>query len=290
MDVSKQDYMIPYINCTTTALVAKYYGVSEATINRKCIVYKEELDKAGIMTITAKEFEGLFPEGARYTREADRGVVYYGFENGMTVRVSTVRNHIFTAEAMEYMGELLKIRKRKAVKEVKENKDIVPKVRVPAPKFRDVEEKRLCLGLAKAFASGDTLKVLNAALDLDNYRIETIDALTRENERLSDTADKRLPWTDRAAANRTVKAIAAVLEQNQSDIWNKVYFKLTMDYKLPLESRHKMPLIDAVEGSEWPLVYQAISEVCHEKCLDTKRIFEKAGINVNGLMLKEELR
>lgn len=292
MEQIKEDMMIPYIGCMTGRMLAKYYNVSPTTVQNRYAYHKETFDKLGVMSISSKEFEELLPQNAEFTKSPDRCMVNYRFGNGFTLSLHTNKNQIYTKEAAEYMSEVIKPMSRGGARPrpKKDNDAVVPSSKVSAPQFSDSEEKKLCLSLAKAFATGDTLKVLNAALDLDTYRICKISDLTAENEKLKSASENRLSWTERSSASKIVKVLAEILEMKQVDVWNKIYYRLTMNYHLPLEERHKLPLIDAVERSEWSLVYQAISEVCMEKYLDMQRIFEKAGVNTAGLKLviKEE--
>lgn len=292
MEQIKEDMMIPYIGCMTGRMLAKYYNVSPATVSNRYSYHKETFDKLGVMNISSKEFEGLLPRDAKFTKSPDRCMVNYRFGNGFTLSLHTNKNQIFTKEAAEYMSEVIKPMPRGGARphKKKDNTTVRQTSKRSIPQFSDPEEKKLCLSLAKAFASGDTLKVLNAALALDTYRIDKISDLTMENEKLKSVADDRLSWTERSSASKIVKTLAEILELKQSEVWNKIYYRLTMEYHLPLEERHKLPLIDAVERSEWSLVYQAISDVCMEKYLDMQRIFEKAGVNTAGLkpVFKEE--
>ena len=303
--------MIPYIDCATTAMVAKRFGVPETNIYNKCKTYKKELENMGAMVVSISEFEDLLPSDAEYVRKGNRGNTDFRFPDGTVVKISNAGSHIFPRKAVEYIGSLMNTQKKREPKRVAEQQPVTEQQPVAeqqsaenrtakkqrsqtrsarAPKFRNTEEKKLCLSLAKAFATGDTMKVLNAALDLDTFRIGMIEELTDANRRILKSADRRIPWTSRASATRIIKVISEVLEQPQKDVMQKLICKLVMEYKLPLESRGVLPLIDAVEGSEWHLVYQAISELCRDKCLDIKRIFEKAEINTAGLSLtiKEE--
>lgn len=297
--------MIPYIDCATTAMVAKRFGVPETDIYYKCRLYKKELENMGAMVVSISEFEDLLPSDAEYVRKGNRGNTDFRFPDGTVVKISNAGSHIFPRKAVDYIGSLMNTQKKREPKRVTEQQPVAEQqpteIRTAekqhsqtrsarVPKFRNTEEKKLCLSLAKAFASGDTMKVLNAALDLDTFRIGMIEELTDANRRILKSADRRIPWTSRASATRIIKVISEVLEQPQKDVMQKLICKLVMEYKLPLESRGVLPLIDAVEGSEWHLVYQAISELCRDKCLDIKRIFEKAEINTAGLSLtiKEE--
>lgn len=286
--------MIPYIECMTTSMVADYYGIPKSVVKNRYAQHKEEFDKIGVMTINSKEFEELLPKNAEYVKTPDRCMVNYKFGNGLTVSLHTNKNQVFTKEAVEYMKSVLqpstrggiRHREKKVVEDNNIAEDTKEKDGVTKPKkndFHSSEEQRLCLSLAKAYATGDTMKVLNAALALDTYRIKVIDELREENNRLAEESDKRISWTERRSAPRIVKILSEILEQRQNDIWNSIYCKLTINYHLPLEERRKLPLIDAVERSEWFLVYQAIIEVCEDRYLDVRRVFDKAEINTAGL-------
>lgn len=278
---------IPYM---TTSMIADYCGVSKDTIKRRYIAYKEEFDKLGVMILKPFEFEKLLPHGMDYKKSADRCMVIFRFENGTVIPMSTNKNLVFPLDAAERMKSVVHEYTIGGIRhKEKKDKDVVKVIpdKIDTSKntkdFRDAEEQKLCLNLAKAYSSGDTLKVLNAALTLDTYRIKVIDELRQENNRLSEGADRRVLWTERQSASRVVKILSEILGQRQNDIWNSIYCKLTINYHLPLEERHKLPLIDAVERSEWFLVYQAIIEVCEDKYLDVRRVFDKAEINTAGL-------
>lgn len=285
MEQIKEEAMIPYLDCMTVPMMAKYYNVSPATVHNRYAYHKATFDKLGVMNISPKEFEELLPDDAKFIKSPERHIINYRFENGFALSLHTGWNQIFTKEAVEYMEEVIKPMPRGGARphKKKENNIVAPAAKTAAPKFRDPEEKKLCFNLAKAYASGDTMKVLNAALALDTYRIETIDELQKTNADLMKNSDKRILWTERPSVSKIVKILTDILEKKQTDIWNSIYYKLTVNYHLPLESRNKLPLIEAVERSEWFLVYQAISELCDEKCLDMTRLFDKAGINTSGL-------
>lgn len=279
--IIKENMAIPYIDCMTASMVADYYGVSKATIKNRYAAHREEFDKFGVMTINSKEFEELLPKNAEYTRAANRCMVDYKFETGMTVSLSTNKNLVFTREAAEYMEEVLEPQRKGSPEHI--SKSPSSEANKEKVNFRDADEKKLCLYLAKAFSSGDTFKVLNAALKLDTYRIAKIAELSKENEQLKSEVSNRIAWTERASASRVVKVLTEILECKQNDLWNSIYYKLTVSYHLPLEERRKLPLIDAVENSEWHYVYRAIVDICREKYLDIYRIFNKAEVNITGL-------
>ena len=275
---------IPYIDCMTSQMVADYYGIPKSVVKSRYAKHKEEFDKFGVMTINTKEFEDLLPKDADYTKTPDRCMVNYKFGNGFTVSLHTNKNQIFTKEAAEYMSEVIAPMPRGGARPKKEKAEECETASASKKEsFRSSEEQKLCLSLAKAYATGDTMKVLNAALALDTYRIKVIDELREENNRLAEESDNRISWTERRSASKIVKTLSEILEQRQNDIWNSIYCKLTINYHLPLEERHKLPLIDAVERSEWFLVYQAIIEVCEDRYLDVRRVFDKAEINTAGL-------
>ncbi len=278
-----QEAMIPYIKCMTGSMVADYYGVPKSLVKNRYATHKEEFDKFGVMTINTDEFENLLPKDADYTKKPDRCMINYKFGNGFTVSLHTNKNQIFTKEAAEYMREVIEPMPRGGARPKKEKPEEHEHTVTKNESFRSREEQKLCLGLAKAYATGDTMKVLNAALALDTYRIKVIDELREENNRLAEESDNRISWTERRSASKIVKILSEILEQRQNDIWNSIYCKLTINYHLPLEERNKLPLIDAVERSEWFLVYQAIIEVCEDRYLDVRRVFDKAEINTTGL-------
>lgn len=279
----KQEATIPYIGCMTSQMVADYYGVPKSVVKSRYATHKEEFDKFGVMTINTKEFEDLLPKDADYTKAPDRCMVNYKFGNGFTVSLHTNKNQIFTKEAAEYMREFIVPMSKDDARPKREKPEECEHTVAKKECFRSSEEQKLCLSLAKAYATGDTMKVLNAALALDTYRIKVIDELREENNRLAEESDSRISWTERRSASKIVKILSEILEQRQNDIWNSIYCKLTINYHLPLEERHKLPLIDAVERSEWFLVYQAIIEVCEDRYLDVRRVFDKAEINTAGL-------
>lgn len=276
--------LIPYINCMTTKMVADFYGVSTGRISIIYKDHKKELDDLGTKVIPGRMLESLLPGYAVFHKTYNNSAALYEFSNGVKVSVCANKNTIFPKAAVERINEFLVGRGRK-----KQSKELKPEIiseQTSESKeiiFESDEEKNLCLELAKAFSSGDTLKVLNAALNLDMYRIKSIEALKSENKSLSDKIDSMVGWNERASISKIVKALADILETPQKDVWNKLYIKLTMSHKLPLEERKKFPLINAVESKEWPIVYKAINDICTDKYLDAKRVFEKAGVDIAGL-------
>lgn len=274
---------IPYIECSTVSMVAQYYGVSKTLIRDRYRSNKDELDKRGVMIISSKELEELFPEKAVYRKKSDRCMVTFEFENGQNIPIHVSKNWIFTKEAANYIGTVLTPHTRGRAKH-KTNPEEQVIVKKTATQFRTNDEKRLCVNLAKAFASGDTLKLISAALDLDNYRLEQITELKNKVSDSEQSANN-IPWTSRTSVSKVVKIISDVINVNKNDLMNKIYYKLIYELGVPLEDRNIMPLIDAVKDNEWPLVYQAISDICGESLLDIDQVFKKSGVNVTGLSL-----
>ena len=275
---------IPYLDCSTVTMIAQYYGVPKTLIRDRYHTHKEELDKRGVMVVNPKELEDLLPSAANYQKKADRCIVTYKFDNGQDVPIHVSKNWIFTKEAAEYMGTILTPQTKRKPRQ-KDNTESTPVTRKVSSKFRSEEEKMLCIKLAKAFASGDTLKLISAALDLDSYRLEQITELSDKLEESAQHSGTGIPWTSRASVPKIVKTISDAVNVNKNELMNKIYYKLTQDYMLPLEERRIMPLIDAVKDSEWHIVYQTIAEICEERMLDIRQVFRKAGVNAAGLSL-----
>lgn len=274
---------IPYIDCATTNMVAKYYGVTKETVNNRYRTHRAELDKKGVMTISSKELEDLLPVGTKFVKTTNRCMNDYYFNNGQHILFHVAHNQIFTREAVAYIGDILlnPVKGRK--------KSIVPtenavEENLTKSSFKSIEEKKLCINLAKAFASGDTMKVLAAALNLDTYRIECISNLKKDNEDLV-KSNSLTPWTERSSINKIAKTLSDVMEWKPKDVYDKIYYKIIQQYHIPLEERGVSPLIAAVKDSEWPLVYQAITEICEDKCLDIRQVFRRSGVNANGLSI-----
>lgn len=278
---------IPYIDCSTLSMVANYYGVPKTTIKGRYAMYRDELDKVGVMTVSAKEVEGLFPATAVFKKRPGRGIVSYNFEDGQSVSLSCNKNWLFTKEAVDYIGTTLASRPKPGRKKKCETSDVkkMSVAKKSSTKFRSEEEKKLCINLAKAFASGDTLKLISAALDLDSYRLEQISDLSDKVKNSVSDDDTEIPWTSRVAFTKIMRTISDAVNVGKSDLVNKVYYKLIHEYKIPLEERKIMPLIDAVKDSEWHMIYQAISDICSEHLLDIRQVFKKSGINDYGLSL-----
>lgn len=274
---------IPYIDCSTVGMVADYYGVPKTMIRDRYHTHKNELDKKGVMVVSPKELEDLLPNKANYRKTTHRCVVTYSFDNGQDVSIHVAKNWVFTKDAVDYMGTILPPGKRGKGKQPRSGENKVAVVKKSSVKFHTEEEKTLCLKLAKAFASGDTIKLLTAALDLDLYRIGHIAELSGKSSETAETSDKFMPWTNRASANKIVSTISSAVNTDKTTIWNRIYFKLIHEYKLPLEERRVMPLIDAVENREWHLFYQALVSVCEENLLDIRQVLKRAGINAKGL-------
>lgn len=276
---------IPYIDCSTIAMVADYYGVPRTTIKGRYEAHRDALDRIGVMTVSAKEVEELFPTTAVYKKTPDRCMVNYNFEGGQTVSLHVAKNNLFTKEAVDYIGTILKPysnRSKKKKSDVSNEDSPTPKNKKTG-KFRSKEEQKLCINLAKAFASGDAIKLIDAALNLDVYRREQLSELT---QRLSDSTQESevdIPWTKRASANKVVRVISDAVNISKTELFNKIYFKLIYDYKLTLEERKIMPLINAIKDDEWYLFYQAVVSICTERLLDVRQVFRKARINTTGL-------
>lgn len=278
---------IPYIDCATISMVADYYGVPKALIKGRYEAHKTELDKVGVMTISAKEVEGLFPSDAEFRKTPDRCMINYNFNNGFTVALHTRCNSLFTKEAVDYIGTILTPQPRGGARRKKQieapiDSETAPTIRKTPTKFRSDEEKKLCINLAKAFASGDKLKLLSAAVDLDTYRLEQIAELTDKPKNDEET---NMLWTSRTSFNKIIKTISEAVNAEKAEIQNRIYYKMIHDYKIPLEERRVMPLIDAVKDSEWHYAYQAIAEVCAEQLLDIRQVFKKSKVNAAGLSI-----
>lgn len=290
MNETQSIELIPYIGYATTEMIAEHYGISRCIIANRYKSHQRDFDSLGIKNMSASEFEAQLPPDIHYTRTPDRCIVHYEFDNGCKFSLHTNNNRFFSQDAIEYLSMLLEERpvrhkSHKASVHPREQEPSSPQNEQPDQSTDLVNADELCNKLAKAFMSGDTMKVLMAALDLDNYRISQLDQMRSEKEELKQVMNQYLPWTERSSAHKIVKTLSDCLDSKQNDIWNKIYYKLTCEYHLPLEERRILPLFNALSTREWHYFYRAVSEICAEKCIDENKLYAKAEVNTNGLIV-----
>lgn len=281
------ELVIPHTPYIPAIKLAEFLGVDKRSLLHKYNEHKEMFK--GVKDLRAKNIEDMIPMGVGFTKEYNHVTPVYRFGNGYEIMLSTNKNIMFTKPDAAIMCDIIHKYTKKGTKKVEPVSEPASENYIPdppvisEPTFESDDEKLLCLNLAKAYASGDTMKLLNAALNIDRFRQMQIKSLKQENKSLKKELDNAIGWNERASVSRIIKTLSSIMKENQKDIYSSIYYKLTTEYKLPLEERGKYPLINGVKQEEWPLVYKAISVFCSDRYLDTKRIFDAAGVDTLGL-------
>lgn len=287
VNITTKPILIPSINMATINMLCMQYDIPYATLQNRINYYKDEFENEFITPKSKAEFEALFPETTQFVWNKNTdGSFGYMFTNAAYASIKFGRTKLYSEKAV---NDILRHvnedgRKRNRPQNRPKSTQSVENVKATSKiQFDSEEEETLCLNLAKAYASGELMNVISAAMALDEYRKVTINGL---KEKLHESEKTNLiPWTNRSTAKRLVNRLSEICGERPVRIWETIYYRIVHEYNIPLENRNKRPLINGLKDEEWSIFYQAFIDICKDRYMDAERIIRVSGIDIRGLML-----
>ena len=310
LDKVKQLFLIPKMECMTIRQVADYFEVDYNTVKLCYQRNESEIESDGVTIRTPQNFKEIF-KGTSCTfknLEQKNGKLIVTLENNITLEIPNRGIRVFSKRAVLRIAMLL--RDSEIAKEVRTQ--LLNTFEHSTAEQRTIEideETRLLNGIGYAFGKGTNIDILQACMQLDQYRkryiaeIETqktelankneeIDkqnkALSAENKIL---AAEILNWTDRASANRITRVLAALCFKGDFKLaYNIIYKQMLYKYGISVNKRcmedgKKHPRISYIKDNEWIYFYKTVFALCEEKKIDSKKLFDDAMIDISTLQL-----
>lgn len=307
LDKVKQLFLIPKMECMTIRQVADYFEVDIDTL-KKCYKRNEaEINSDGVIFKTpadiVKELKG---QDVPLVKTQTKLII--NLDGNITLEIPNRGIRVFSKRAVLRIAMLL--RDSEIAKEVRTQ--LLNTFEHSTAEQRTIEideETRLLNGIGYAFGKGTNIDILQACMQLDQYRkryiaeIETqktelankneeIDkqnkALSAENKIL---AAEILNWTDRASANRITRVLAALCFKGDFKLaYNIIYKQMLYKYGISVNKRcmedgKKHPRISYIKDNEWIYFYKTVFALCEEKKIDSKKLFDDAMIDISTLQL-----
>ena len=234
--------------------MAKFYEVSEETIQTVYKRNKEELDLDGVSIkkyseLSIVQYEQLKSSKGKYT---------YIFKNGEILEVPTRGLRLFPRRAILRVGMLLK--DSKVSSEIQTQLLNIEEKASDETKTLDIdEEQSLMLSVGMAVASGDATAVAIASAKLIDFKNRHIKQLENDNKAL---AEGILEWKDRNKLNAGIRKLASVTGIRFSKMWNELYKNLQYKYGICVKQRGGTPYIQWINEFEWNDVMKTFCAMC----------------------------
>lgn len=212
----KELMLIPEMECMTIRQVAEYYEVDTHTLQMCYECNKNEVDLDGVVSKTPVDFKEILKvtSCAFKNLEQKNGKLIVQIDDKTTLEIPNRGIRVFSKRAILRIGMLL--RDSEIAKEVRTQLLNTVEVATDEQKTKAIdEEQELLNAIGRAYATGDTLEILNATSALNQFKNRYITQLENSNKTLIKdngnlTAEKKilvgdiLKWTDRKSANKIV--------------------------------------------------------------------------------------
>lgn len=297
LDKVKSLFLIPKMECMTIQQVADYYEVDVETI-KKCYQRNEdEFSEDGANKFHLSEVKSLIGTKCPNLKTVNyRGRMEIEFGNNQKLVVPNVGIILFPKRAILRMGMLL--RDSKIAKEIRTQLLNTFEHTTDEQKINDIDkETELLNGIGRAFGSGNGVEVLQACMELDNFRKRHITELREENSKLAEenkqiSAEKKLlaadilKWTDRASANRLIRVLAGKIHNTFAGTFGMVYKELQYRFHICVKQRGDKPWIQHLKDHEWIYLYKVVAALCETNNINISKLFADAKVDVSTLCLE----
>lgn len=292
----KQLFLIPEMECMTIRQVAEYYEVDYDTL-RKCYERNQnEVDLDGVTNKSPIDFKKILKGTSCHVKNLEQrnGKLIVQLNDTITLEIPNRGIRVFPKRAILRMGMLL--RDSEVAKEVRTQLLNTVEITTDEQKTKAIdEETELLNGIGFAYGTGNSIDILNATMELDQYRKRYITQLENSNKTLvadntNLTAEKKilvgdiLKWTDRNSANKIVRTFAGLIHCEFGVAWKLIYDELLYKHGISLKARGNKPWIKHLKDSEWKFFYMSVSALCENYGIRTSELFSRAKIDITGLI------
>lgn len=263
----KKLLLIPKMECMTIRQVADFYEVDIHTLQICYERNKDEIDPDGVIFKTPRHFKEIF----KFTKCAfkdlhqEHGKLIVQIDDNTTLEIPNRGIRCFHRRAILRMGMLL--RDSQIAKEVRTQLLNIEEKTDQTTKAAEIdEEERLLLNIAKAYATGDPIKIMQATGEHSAYQKRCLTECEEKNRQLENDnkalSKDILEWKDRRKLNAGVRMLAAKTQTYYGALWNELYKNLQYKYGICLKQRGDKPHLQWVKESEWSNVIQTFCAMC----------------------------
>ena len=258
--------LIPQMECMTINQVADFYNVDQNTIKQVVLRNTEELRSDGMCNKTPVDFKILKVTSRTFKNlEQKNGKLIAQINDITTLEIPNRGIHCFPRRAILRIVMLL--RDNKIAKEVSTQLLNIEEKSDSSTKTEEInEEEKLLLNIAKAFASGDNVKLMLAASEHSAYQKRCLAENEEKNRQLENDnkalSKNILEWKDRSKLNAWVRMLTAKTQIDYGVLWNELYKNLQYKYGICLKQRGGKPYLQWVNESEWSNVIQTFCAMC----------------------------
>ena len=276
LDKVKDLFLIPAMECMTPKQVADYYEVPVDTIRTTYKMNREELVSDGAMTRSIGDIKSLIGCESTYQNITNcRGGIEITIDENTKVFIPNAGIILYPKRAILRVGMLL--RDSKIAKEVRTQLlNIVEVAQEEKPEIITQEiqkEEDLLLNIGKAFATGDSTKLMIATQEYFNYQKRNIKKL--ENDKKLLTAEI-LTISDRQMFNAVMRKLVYTLHIDYPIAFGIFYKQLNYKYGINLKARgdRKPPYIRNVREDEWDKVQKSIVAILEDNHINATEFLE----------------
>lgn len=258
--------LIPEMECMTIKQVADYYETSLEVIKWQFQNNSDEFISDGSALKTSKDFKILNDSLTIFKKmEQKNGKLIVQIDDTTTLEIPNRGIRCFPRRAILRMGMLL--RDSKVVKEVRTQLLNIEEKADTSIKTQDIdEEERLLMNIAKAYASGDSLKIMQATSEYSAYQKRCLIECEEKNRKLENDnkalSKDILEWKDRKKLNAGVRMLATKTKTYYGALWNELYKNLQYKYGICLKQRGDKPYLQWVKETEWSNVIKTFCAMC----------------------------
>ena len=276
LDKVKNLLVIPAMECMTMKQVADYYEVSVEAIKGTYKYHKEEFVTDGAIKHSISDIKNSI--GVKYPNlkmDNIKGGMIIEIDENTKVLIPNTGVILFPKRAVLRVSMLL--RDSVIAKEVRTQLlNIVEVAQEEKPEIITQEiqkEEDLLFNIGKAFATGDSTKLMMATQEYFNYQKRNIKKL--ENDKKLLTAEI-LTISDRQMFNAVMRKLVYTLHIDYPIAFGIFYKQLNYKYGINLKARgdRKPPYIRNVREDEWDKVQKSIVAILEDNHINATEFLE----------------
>ena len=282
LDKVKTLLLIPNMECMTPKQVADYYEVPVGTVRGLYKENKEEFVTDGAIKHSINDVKSLMVGLPNYQNiNSCQGGIELTIDENTKVFIPNAGIILYPKRAILRVGMLL--RDSLIAKEVRTQLlNIVEVAQEEKPEIITQEiqkEEDLLLNIGKAFATGDSTKLMIATQEYFNYQKRNIKKL--ENDKKLLTAEI-LTISDRQMFNAVMRKLAMRLRMPFKMLFGIFYKRLMYKYHINLKARgeKKKPYIQYIRPDEWGLVQQCIVAILEDNGINATEFLQRCQMTI----------